>query len=283
MGNLHILKIGGGAGIDPAQTLANVAARAQQGERWIVVHGASDAANTLSEQAGIPPQMITTPGGHSSRYTNPRTLEIYCAAAGLVNTRVTAALNHFGVPAAGLSGVSVLRAERKAAIRGLVNGRQVLIRDDFSGTLRPLHDGAVQTLQSLLQAGVIPVISPVALGSDGERLNVDGDLVAALIAGGMRADTLVILSNVPGLLREIDAPESLITQFSAGELPRYADFAQGRMKKKLIAAERALDAGVDRIILADARIEMPLDAAFAGAGTHITRSGQPLAPANIAV
>ncbi|MBE2182922.1 MAG: [LysW]-aminoadipate kinase [Anaerolineae bacterium] len=272
MSNLQVLKIGGGAGIDPAQTLANVAARVRQGERWIVVHGASDAANTLGERMGVPPQMIATPGGHSSRYTNPETLEIYCAAAGLVNTRVTAVLGYFGMQAAGLSGVSVLRAGRKTAIRGLVNGRQVIIRDDYSGALEPLSDGAIRTLQALLQAGVIPVISPVALGFDGERLNVDGDLVAALIAGGLRADTLVILSNVPGLLREVGQPDSLITNFSANELDHYANFAQGRMKKKLIAAKRALEASVNRIILADARVEAPLDAAFAGNGTHIVSS-----------
>lgn len=270
MSNLHVLKIGGGAGIDPVQTLANVAERVRGGERWIVVHGASDAANILGEQMGVPPQMITTPGGHSSRYTNPQTLEIYCAAAGLVNTRVTAVLGYFGMQAAGLSGVSVLRAERKTAIRGLVNGRQVLIRDDYSGTLQSLNDAAIQTLSALLQTGVIPVISPVALGFDGERLNVDGDLVAALIAGGLHADALVILSNVPGLLRDVNAPDSLITGFAASELSHYADFAQGRMKKKLIAAERALEAGVNQIILADARVEKPLDAALAGAGTHIT-------------
>ncbi len=272
MSNLQVLKIGGGAGIDPVQTLANVVRRVRSGEQWIVVHGASDAANTLGERMGVPPQMITTPGGHSSRYTNPETLEIYCAAAGLVNTRVTTALSYFGAQAAGLSGVSVLRAERKTAIRGLVNGRQVIIRDDYSGALEPLSDNAIQTLQALLQAGVIPVISPVALGSDGERLNVDGDLVAALIAGGLHAKTLMILSNVPGLLREVSQPDSLIANFSANELGHYANFAQGRMKKKLIAAERALEAGVKQIILADARVESPLDAAFEGSGTHIVRA-----------
>lgn len=270
MTSLHVLKIGGGAGIDPVKTLWNVSERVRSGEQWVVVHGASDAANTLGEQMGVPPQTITTPGGHSSRYTNPQTLEIYCAAAGLVNTRVTAVLGYFGMHAAGLSGVSVLRAERKTAIRGLINGRQVIIRDDYSGTLQALNNDAIQTLRALLTAGVIPVISPVALGFDGERLNVDGDLVAALIAAGLYADSLVILSNVPGLLRDVNDPESLITNFAGTDLPRYADFAQGRMKKKLLAAERALEAGVSHIVLADARVEAPLDATFAGAGTHIS-------------
>lgn len=263
---LYVLKIGGGAGIDPAAAARDLASRVAAGERWVVVHGASDAANTLGEAMGRPPRMLTTPGGHSSRYTDADTLEIFCAAAGLVNARVTAALAGLGAPAAGLSGLSVLRAERKTAIRALVDGRQVLVRDDFSGALTGAD---ASLLQAVLAAGSVPVISPLALGAAGERLNVDGDLAAALIAGALGAQALIILSNVPGLLREVSDPASLVAHAAAADLPRLEGYAQGRMKKKVLAAGRALAAGVPHVILADARAQQPLAAALAGGGTHI--------------
>jgi acetylglutamate/LysW-gamma-L-alpha-aminoadipate kinase len=268
MNTIRILKIGGGAGIDPTPALADVAGRVQAGERWIVVHGASDAANTLSRQMGIAPQTLTTPGGHSSRYTNAQTLEIFCAAAGQVNARVTATLCAEGAAAVGLCGVGVLRAERKTAIRALVDGRQVLIRDDFSGTLQSADR---RPLAALLEAGCVPVVSPIALGGEGERLNVDGDLGAAMIAVALGASALVILSNVPGLLRDVSDEHSLIRGFTLAELPHFGSFALGRMKKKVLAAERALQGGVARVMLADARTDAPLTAALAGAGTHITQ------------
>lgn len=268
---LFVLKIGGGAGIDPAAAARDLAGRVAAGERWALVHGASDAANTLGEAMGQPPRTITTPGGHTSRYTDAGTLEIFCAAAGLVNARVTAALAGLGVQAAGISGLSVLRAERKTAIRALVDGRQMLIRDDFSGALTGA-DAAL--LQAVLAAGAVPVISPLALGAAGERLNVDGDLAAALIAGALRASALIILSNVPGLLREVSDPATLVSEAAAADMPRLEGYAQGRMKKKVLAAGRALAAGVPRVILADARAEAPLAAALAGGGTHIRAAGE---------
>jgi [amino group carrier protein]-L-2-aminoadipate 6-kinase len=262
---IHVLKIGGGAGVDHSAALENLAARVRTGERWVLVHGASAAADELAEQVGYPARTITTPGGHSSRYNDARTIELFCAAAGTVNQQMTAELARHGINAVGLAGPNVITARRKTAIRALVNGRQVVIRDDYSGTITGV-DGDL--LNTLLDAGMVPVVAPVALGEQYERLNVDGDLVAAEIARALQADTLAILSNVPGLLRDIDDPGSLVTGFRLDEIERYESLAAGRMKKKLLAARHA---EVERVILADSRRERPLDAALRGAGTHIDR------------
>lgn len=258
---LNVIKLGGGAGVNHSAVLRNLAARIQQGEPWILVHGCSHAANALAEQVGYPAQTLTSPGGHTSRYTDARTLEIFTAAAGTVNQQLTAELMSYGVNAVGLSGV--IRAERKKAIRAVRNGRQVIIRDDYSGKITGIN---TQVLIPLLENHLTPVIAPLALGEEYERLNVDGDLAAAQLALTLRADTLLILSNVAGLLRDVNDPHSLIAQFSLAEIERYADYAGGRMKKKLLAAEAAQ---VRRVILADSRVENPIDAALAGAGTHI--------------
>jgi [amino group carrier protein]-L-2-aminoadipate 6-kinase len=261
---INILKLGGGAGVEHSAVLCNLAERIQAGESWVLVHGASDAANTLGEQLGHPAWTITGTDGHSSRYTDPRTLEIFGMAVGSVNQHITAALNHLGVRAVGLAGPAVIRAQRKAAIRSIREGKQIVIRDDYSGRITGV-DRAL--LKALLDASFTPVIGPLALGEVGERLNVDGDLAAASIAHALAAEVVIILSNVPGLLEDVNDHHSLIQQIDLAQINEAARFAQGRMKKKLIAAQ---EAGAHTFILADSRVDRPLDAALAHGGTHIT-------------
>jgi len=172
-------------------------------------------------------------------------------------------LSALGINAVGLSGPNLIYARRKAAIRAIVNGRQVMVRDDYTGTITGVN---ASVLNALLDVGVTPVVAPLAIGEDYERLNVDGDLVAANLARELGAETLVILSNVPGLLRDIQDSDSLIREIPLAELDQYERFAAGRMKKKLLAAQAA---GNAETILADSRLENPLDAALLGGGTHI--------------
>jgi [amino group carrier protein]-L-2-aminoadipate 6-kinase len=260
---IHVLKLGGGAGIDHAAAIHNLADRVRSGERWVIVHGASNAANTLSEQLGHPARTLTSPGGHTSRYTDARTLEIYGMAVGSVNQSISAKLSHLGIDSVGLGGPSIITGQRKSTIRALVDGKQVVIRDDYSGKITGIN---ANILRTLLYAGCTPVVGPLALGTEGERLNVDGDLAAASIANALNAQTLIILSNVPGLLRDVSTPTSLITRIEHSNLSDMEQFAQGRMKKKLLAAQ---EANVRLCILSDARIERPLDYALQGGGTHI--------------
>lgn len=260
---IRVLKLGGGAGVDQAAVLENLAERIQSGERWVLAHGVSDAANRLAEEVGYPAQTLVTPGGHTSRYTDARTIEIFSAAAGSVNQQITAQLARYGVNAVGLAGPNVIHARRKTAIRAIRDGRQVIIRDDYSGAITGIN---ADLLHTLLDAGMTPVIAPLAMGEEYERLNVDGDLVAATIARELHADTLLILSNVPGLLRDVNDPKSLVPEFDLHEIEHFETYAAGRMKKKLLAVQQANTA---RVILADSRVEHPIDAALAGGGTHI--------------
>jgi len=260
---IGILKIGGGAGIDGARALANVADRVRAGERWVVVHGASGAVDALAARVGLTVQTLTGPGGHTSRYTPPGMIELYRAAAASVNQTMVARLAEYGARPVGLAGPHLITARRHSAIRALRDGRAVVVRDDQSGAITGV-DAALLAL--LLDAGRTPVVAPLALGEAYEPLNVDGDLVAATAAEQVDAHVLIILSIVPGLLRDVSDSSSLIGTIPRGALGRYESLAQGRMKKKLLAARAAPRV---RVILADARVERPLDAALAGGGTHI--------------
>jgi acetylglutamate/LysW-gamma-L-alpha-aminoadipate kinase len=264
-----VIKLGGAAGVDAGAVLADVAGLAAEGRPVVLVHGTSAAADALAERAGVPVRRITSPSGHVSRYTDPETLELYvAAAAGQVNKALVAGLQGLGCNAVGLSGVDgrLLVARRKDAVRAVENGRQRIIRDDFTGQLEAVNG---DLLRLLLAAGYTPVVAPLALGHGGERLNVDGDRAAALVAGALAASALILLSNVPGLLADFPDESSLVRRLPAEQLGRAEEMAQGRMKKKILAAREALAANVPAVILADSRCAGPIRAALAGEGTVI--------------
>ncbi|MCX7853082.1 MAG: [LysW]-aminoadipate kinase [Caldilineales bacterium] len=264
-----VIKIGGSHGVDMAAVTADVATLAAQGRPVVLVHGTSAAADDLARRVGLPVRQLVSPTGHVSRYTDPETLEIYvAAAAGQVNKRLVAALQGLGCQAVGLSGVDgrLLLAERKTAVRTVENGRQRIVRDDYTGRLVAAN---ADLLRLLLAHGYTPVIAPLALGQEAERLNVDGDRAAALLAAALGAETLVILSNVPGLLAAFPDERSLVRHVPVERLDWAEELAAGRMKRKILAAREALAGGVSSVIIADARAPNPVQHALAGAGTWL--------------
>ena len=96
---------------------------------------------------------------------------------------------------------------------------------------------------------------------------MDGDRAAARTAAALGAETLLLLSNVPGLLRNFPDEGSLIAEVPAAELEAAMEFAQGRMRIKLLGAKEALDGGVSRVVLGDARHGEPIRQALDGVGT----------------
>ena len=99
-------------------------------------------------------------------------------------------------------------------------------------------------LNLLLKSGYLPLICPPALSDEGEAINVDGDRAAARIAATIGADKLIILANVPGLLRNENDESTLIEEIDRRNLRGFERFAKGRMKKKLMGAGEALERGV---------------------------------------
>ena len=164
------------------------------------------------------------------------------ALSGKVQTDLVAALARRGVRALGLSGVdaSLILAKRKVGARAVIEGRVIHLTDDLSGTVERVD---AELLRTLLSAGLVPVVGPPAITADGEVVNVDADGVAAAVAGALGATALVLLTNVPGVLRNKDDPSSLIPRIRAEEIDSVLPLALGRMRKKLIAARDAVRAG----------------------------------------
>jgi len=263
--DLTVVKVGGGRGIDPAAFTDGFARFVSGGRRAVLVHGGSHETNELAERLGRPPRFLTSPSGHTSRRTDPEALDIFLMAyCGRVNKRIVERLRARGVDAIGLSGMDggVWRAERKSAIRAVADGRTVIIRDDLTGRV---VDAAADLLRLLIDAGRTPVLTPPAITPDGVAVNVDADRAAAATAGALGARTLLLLSNVPGVLGDPDDPATLIER--AGDFDTVRAAASGRMKNKVLAAEEALRAGVERVVIGSALGSDAIDRALAGEGT----------------
>jgi acetylglutamate/LysW-gamma-L-alpha-aminoadipate kinase len=250
--------------------VADVVELIKQGEQVVLVHGGSHETNVISEKLGHPPRFVTSVSGHSSRYTDHETLEIFVmVVAGRINKMLVERLQQLGVNAVGLSGLDgrLLEGKRKSALRIVEGGKRKVLRGEYSGKIERVNAGLLQTL---LEAGYTPVVAPLAISYESEGVNVDGDRAAAAIGAALKADQVVILTNVPGLLRDVGDESSLIPHIPVEEAEEYLDrYAKGRMKRKILGAVEALRDGVGQVIVADGRTEQPLQRALSGEGTVI--------------
>jgi acetylglutamate/LysW-gamma-L-alpha-aminoadipate kinase len=268
--SLIVVKLGGAEGVDFSAVTHDVSSLLEQGRRIVLVHGGSSEANQLGETLGYPPRFITSPSGFTSRYTDRRTLEIFMMAVnGKMNTLLVEQLQTLGINALGLSGLDgrLMVATRKSTVQSIEDGKRKVIRDDFTGKVEKINTGL---LLSLLEGGYTPVISPLAVSEAGEALNIDADRAAAMLAGALQAETLILLTAVAGLMRAFPDENSLIQTLARNQLEQALEFAQGRMKKKVLGAGEALAGGVARVVIADGRIQNPISRALDGYGTVIS-------------
>lgn len=264
-----VVKIGGVEGLEIGPLCADVLRLLEDGERVVLVHGGSHETNVISEKMGCPSRFVTSVSGHVSRYNDRETLEIYAmVVAGRINKLLVERLQALGVNALGLSGADgrLLEGRRKASLRIVEDGKRKVLRDEWSGVIERVNTSLILLL---LERAYVPVVAPLAISYEGELVNVDGDRAAAALAGALSADALILLSNVPGLLRDFPDETSLIRSIRRGDLDAYDDVAQGRMKKKLLGAMEALDGGAGRVVIADGRKPRPVTRAMAGEGTVI--------------
>src|SRR5687767_7362425 len=193
-----VVKLGGTEGVNFSAICNDAAALLKQGKQLVFVHGGSAEANALGESLGTPPKMITSPSGYTSRYTDRKTLEMFLMAVnGKVNSLLTEQLQKLSVNAFGLCGLDgrLMQAIRKDSIQSVENGKRKIIRDDYTGKIETVSSNL---LHLLLNANYLPVIAPVAVSENGEALNVDADRAAAMIASALKAETLILLTAVPG-------------------------------------------------------------------------------------
>ena len=268
---IGVVKIGGAAGNRLEPLADEIARRVAAGEQWIVVHGASGVMNDLCAERGVEVRMVTSPSGYRSRFVGERERGLFREAALGFGARVAGMLEERGVSArqADPETTPYASAARKDFLRESVNGRIRILRGNYSGTVKKTDAAPIL---AMLTEGFTPVVPPLAADIEtGLSLNVDGDRLAAQIAAAVGAERLVILSNVPGLMRDIDDDASLISEGCLSDWDTIETYAIGNMKRKLVACREALELGLRRVWLADGRAAAPIANAFAGNSTCLAR------------
>jgi acetylglutamate/LysW-gamma-L-alpha-aminoadipate kinase len=216
-------------------------------EEAVLVHGGGQKVTEIAERLGKQQRFVTSPSGVRSRYTDSETAEIYSMVmSGLVAGRIVTGFAKLGVRAFSLSGIdaSCIIAERKRRLL-IINerGRKMAIEGGFTGKVTSV-DSSI--LRWILGLGLLPVVSPVAIGGEGEILNIDGDRAASAIASSLPADTLLILTNVEGVVLRGKTVPHLSCNEARSLLP---EIGPG-MDKKVIASVEAVQNGVKRSIIA---------------------------------
>jgi acetylglutamate kinase len=230
------------------------------GIRPVVVHGGGPQIGDLMERLGMTPEFRD-----GLRVTDAETLDIAAMVlVGKVNRGIVGAINVHGPLAVGLSGEDA----------GLIEAG---VRNPDLGYVGDVRHVNPAILERLLAEDLIPVVSTIGSDLEGQAYNINADTAAGAIAVAVDAAKVIYLSDVPGLLADLDEPASLVTEVDADHLRRLvADgVVSGGMIPKIEACLEAVDGGVEAAHLLDGRIPHVLLLELftdAGVGTMIRPS-----------
>jgi [amino group carrier protein]-L-2-aminoadipate 6-kinase len=229
-------------------------------EGVILVHGGGKEVTKVTEQLGKEPKFVVSPSGIKSRYTDKETSEIFTMVmSGRINKAIVQMLQKNGINAIGLSGMDgkTIEANRKKKLM-IMNekGRKQVIDGGYTGKISNVNSDLIKTI---MDKGYTPVISPIAISEESEFLNVDGDRAAANVAGHVKADKVLFITNVDGLLME----DKLVEKLSLEEAKEIMPKIGFGMEKKILAATEALEMGVTEALIANGQKENPISSAIA--------------------
>lgn len=245
-----VIKLGGSAMEETAavrQFLTDVIFMATVGMRPILVHGGGKAINAAMSQAGIPPRFV-----QGRRYTDDATLDIVARVlAGEICGSLVAEIERQGGDAAGLSYLTM----------NCLRGRRLMLPNDAGepidlGRVGEVTDIDRDLLLMTARDGKIPVLPSIALDDAGGKLNVNADTAAAAVARQIQAEKLVFLSDVPGIYLDRKDPSTLQSHLTAARCRELisSGVIDAGMVPKVQAALEALEAGVKKVHIIDARI-----------------------------
>jgi acetylglutamate kinase len=278
-GKVFVIKAGGGAFRDEATMRAfieQVAILHHLGIRVVLVHGGGPQLDELTAKLGVPTRMV-----QGRRVTDADAIDATSMVLnGLINTRLLALCRGFGISALGLSGVDagLVTAHRRAPVT-LASGDVV----DY-GMVGDIDAVDATVITRLLDAGFLPVVSPLSADATGQLLNINSDTVAAAIGGALVAEKLILCTGAPGILERLDDPRSLISYTDVAGLRRLREeraLSDGMLPKSS-AIEVAIRGGVRRVhVISYAAPDALLAEVFTneGTGTLVVADTKALSPA----
>lgn len=228
-------------------------------EKVILVHGGGKEVTSIAEKLGKEQRFVVSPGGIRSRYTDRETAQIYTMVmSGKINKEIVMMLQKQGINAVGLSGVdgAIIKAERKKKLIIVdERGRKVAIDGGYTGKINDVNASLLNTITA---GGYVPIVSPIALSEEFDLLNVDGDRAAAYVAGSVKADRVIFLTNVDGLMMD----NKLVVHLTVSEAKEMLPKIGFGMEKKVLACTEAVSMGVKEAIIASGQVANPISSAL---------------------
>jgi acetylglutamate kinase len=254
-----VLKYGGELVEDPAHlrtAVSSIVAAIDRSIPLVVVHGGGREVDMALKASGIEKRQVD-----GLRITDEATLGVVVSVlAGVVNTRVVAALVTSGVPAVGLTGVDGgCGLSRRAAAHHTVDGRTV----DLGYVGVPVDHADTAALQALIDRRFVPVVASIGVDGEGRLLNVNADTFAGHLAARLRARRLVIAGTTAGVLSEDGATIPVLEASAIGSLFT-SGTANAGMIAKLRACEHAIAGGVHDAVIVDGRDAAEIESAVSG-------------------
>ncbi|WP_333653795.1 acetylglutamate kinase [Dissulfurispira sp.] len=250
-GKTFVIKYGGAAQVedDLKDSFAqDVVLLSFIGIKPVIVHGGGPKISATMKKMGKEPTFI-----HGQRVTDKETMDIVeMVLGGLINKEIVALINSHGGKAAGLSGKDggLIKAKKKVIKKATDTGDEEIIDIGLVGEVELVDP---EILNSLERDGFIPVISPIGVGSKGEAFNINADYVASAVASALKAEKLILLTDVPGIK---DKNDNVISSVNKKGIKKLIDegTVSGGMLPKVQACTRALDGGVKKTHIVDGRI-----------------------------
>ncbi|MFZ5649890.1 MAG: acetylglutamate kinase [Bacillota bacterium] len=253
-GKTVVIKYGGHAMINDElkqAVLTDVVLMKYVGMHPVIVHGGGPEITGMLKRLNIESSFV---GG--LRVTDRETMEIAeMVLVGKLNKDIVSRVNRYGGRAVGLSGkdAGLLQAVKKNGRVKRPDGTTEAVDIGYVGEISGVNSDIANTL---IREGYIPVIAPVAVGDQGESYNINADTAASALAVALKADKLIILTDVEGILEDRANPESLISTITRAEVPGLVDrgIIDGGMIPKVECCVRALEGEVKTTHILDGRV-----------------------------
>ena len=252
-GKTIVIKYGGNAMINEElkqKVMEDVSLLKYVGMRPVIVHGGGPDITQFLKKVGKQSAFVS-----GLRVTDEETVEIAeMVLDGKVNSDIVNMLNCRGVKAVGLSGkdAGLIKASKKLATVYDEAGKQANVDIGYVGQVAAIDTSILDTL---LDNGYIPVIAPIGVGDDGESYNINADYVAAEIAGALKAEKLLLLTDTEGVYKDFEDKDTFISTLTVAEAKDYikTGIISGGMIPKIEACLKSIESGTNKVHIIDGR------------------------------
>lgn len=252
--SIMVIKVGGYAMVDPKimdEIIQDIVLLRYVGIHPVLVHGGGPEITEKMQRMGKEPEFV---GG--LRITDDETLEIArMVLVGNINTRIVSLIGQHGGKGIGLSGKDgkMILAKKKPAQRVVIEGVEQHVDIGWVGETEIINP---EIINIVTREGYIPVISPIAMDAAGNALNINADTVAGDIAAALHAKKLILMTDVPGLLRDIKNQSTRISRVTVEDVETLIDegVISGGMTPKMRSAAAATISGVERVHIIDGSV-----------------------------